>query len=339
MGMLSNPSRIVPAEGQFIEKAAEILLEASLASFPTETVYGLGGLAASAEAISALFSLKGRPSSNPLIVHLATTEQIGDVATVDSPLIRGRVEHLYRLMPGPLSLVLPARKDRTVPAVRAGGDTVAVRIPHHPVAQALLTRVGRPIAAPSANRSTRVSPTRASHVLDEFPFAGLIILDGGPCDVGLESTVVDLTPAVPIILRPGSITKGALEAALGEPVVSLTERVSSAKNHQIAKSPGLSTIHYSPRTPFFLKHQWAELCEKPLKIGWISLSQDDTPPISAAETRILSARGDLEEAASQLYAVLRELDEYGLEAIVVGEIPGHGVGEAILDRLRRASGR
>lgn len=339
MGMSSNPSRIVPAEQKYLEKVADILLAADIAAFPTETVYGLGGLATSAEAIATLFSLKGRPSSNPLIVHLATVQQIADIADVDAPRVRDRVEHLRALMPGPLSLVLPALKDRTVSAVRAGGDTVAVRIPRHPVAQALLKLVGLPIAAPSANRSTRVSPTHASHVLNEFPRADLFILDGGPCEVGLESTVVDLTASVPVILRPGSITKEALEVALGEPVRGLISLVSSAKGEEIAKSPGLSTIHYAPKTPLFLQHQWNQLEQKPRNIGWISLSQDDVLPIPTTESRVLSPRGDLDEAAAQLYAILRELDDCGLDAIVVGEVPGHGVGEAILDRLRRASVR
>lgn len=334
-----EPSRIVPSTAEWIERAAKDLLQGVIAAFPTETVYGLAGLVTSEEAIASIFALKGRPSSNPLIVHLASTRHIEDVAALNTPLLRRRVELLYPLIPGPLSLILPAIDGRTSPAVRAGGNTVAIRIPRHPVAQALLKQVGRPLAAPSANRSTRVSPTRASHVLGEFPSAGLLILDGGPCEIGLESTVLDLTTPRPTILRPGFITKEALEEALGEPVSELPEAQAQTSTAGIAKSPGLSTIHYAPQTPLYLRHQWYELGQKPHNMGWISFHPSEPVPQMAKETRVLSKRGDLDEAAAQLYEVLRELDECRLDAIIVGDIPEHGVGVAIFDRLRRASRR
>lgn len=332
-------SQIVPPEEQWLDEVATILLSGGFAAFPTETVYGLGGLATSTKAIAAIFSLKGRPSTNPLIVHLASEHQIGDVAALNTPLIRERVERLCPLIPGPLSLVLPALKDRSVPAVRADGETVAVRIPRHPVAHALLKRVGAPLAAPSANRSTRVSPTLASHVLDEFPTAGLFILDGGPCEIGLESTVIDLISPTPTILRPGSITQETLEATLGESVAAPFAQGSTVGTREIARSPGLTALHYSPKTPLYRLPEWKKLEQKTANIGLITFSRERASAILARETRALSPQGNLEEAAAQLYAVLRELDTCGLDAIVVGEIPGHGVGEAILDRLRRAEGR
>ncbi len=331
-------SRIVTADSEEISKVAKLLEEGGVAAFPTETVYGLGGIVSSGSAIERIFTLKGRPSTNPLIVHLASLDRADEIALLESPLILDRLLLLRLLTPGPLTLVLPARIDKTVSAVRAGGTTVAVRVPAHPIAQSLLSMVPTPIAAPSANRSNYISPTNASHVLREFPDQGLPIIDGGPCNIGLESTVLDLCAPKPRILRSGSISREALEAALKETVEAPAIGGSSGAVG-LARSPGLNRVHYAPRTPLFLKNQWETAPQSSGKIGWVCFSLATALSIPASEVRILSPQGNAAEAASRLYGVLRELDDLHLDAIVVDELPNEGIGLAMLDRLYRASAR
>lgn len=331
-------SRIVNADLEEVSKVAKLLQEEGVAAFPTETVYGLGGIVSSGSAIERIFTLKGRPPTNPLIVHLTSLDRADEVALLDSPLIPDRLTRLQFLTPGPLTVVLPARIDKTVSAVRAGGTTVAVRVPAHPIAQALLSMVPTPIAAPSANRSNYISPTNASHVLKEFPDVGLPIIDGGPCNIGLESTVLDLCAPKPRILRCGSISREALETALKEAVEApaIGGRSGTAG---LARSPGLNRVHYAPRTPLFLKNQLETAPQPSGKIGWVCFSPATALSIPASEVRILSSQGNAVEAASRLYGVLRELDDLHLDAIVVDELPNEGIGLAMLDRLYRASAR
>ncbi len=331
-------SRIVTANPEDISEVAKLLEEGGVAAFPTETVYGLGGIVSSGSAIERIFTLKGRPPTNPLIVHLTSLDRADEVALLDSPLIQDRLTRLQFLTPGPLTVVLPARIDKTVSAVRAGGITVAVRVPAHPIAQSLLSIVPTPIAAPSANRSNYISPTKASHVLKEFPDQGLPIIDGGPCDIGLESTVLDLSVPKPLILRSGLISREALETALKEAVEAPAIGGSSG-TAGLARSPGLNRVHYAPRTPLFLKSQWESAIQSSGNIGWVSFSPATALSIPAVEVRILSPQGNAAEAASRLYAVLRELDDLDLDAIVVDELPDEGIGLAMLDRLYRASAR
>lgn len=332
------PSQIIEATPDSTCQVAELLQKGAVAAFPTETVYGLGGLISSPRAIERIFTLKGRPSSNPLIVHLSSLEKVEEVAILSNRSLQDRLTRLLPLTPGPLALVLPARIDRTVSAVRAGGDTVAVRVPNHPVAAALLSAVSAPLAAPSANRSNYISPTRAQHVLTEFPHAGLLILDGGACRIGVESTVLDLCGVNPRILRYGSISRTTLEEILDEVVESPIGQESSGAG-QSARSPGLSRTHYAPRTPLFLKEEWVVAPDTSKRIAWVCFSSASANRVRAQEVRVLSSQGSTDEAASRLYGVLRELDELQLDAIVVDEPPREGVGEAIRDRLYRASAR
>jgi L-threonylcarbamoyladenylate synthase len=331
-------SRIITPNSEEISNVAKLLQEEGVVAFPTETVYGLGGIVSSASAIEQIFTLKGRPPSNPLIVHLNSLDRADEVAILEAPFIQDRLSLLRSFTPGPLTLVLPARIDKTVPAVRAGGTTVAVRIPAHPIAQALLLMVPTPIAAPSANRSNYISPTNASHVLREFPDEGLPIIDGGPCNIGLESTVIDICDKKPRILRFGSISQEALEAALKEPVEAPAIGGHSG-TAGLARSPGLNRVHYSPRTPLFLKNQWENALQFSTKIGRVCFSPATALSVPAKEVRILSSKGNPAEAASRLYGVLRELDDLHLDAIVVDELPNEGIGLAMLDRLYRASAR
>jgi L-threonylcarbamoyladenylate synthase len=295
-----------------------LLRAGRLVAFPTETVYGLGGDATNDHAVAAIFAAKARPHFNPLIVHVRNLAEAQTLAVFNSPARRAAA----RFWPGPLTLVLPRR-----PAVglsllgSAGLDTVAIRAPAHPVAQALLREAGRPIAAPSANRSGRVSPTKAAHVAEDLGDDVALILDDGPTPVGLESTVLDLSREAPALLRPGAITLEALTEALGPmapPAAALP------------KSPGMLASHYAPRLPVRVAATGAQPGEALLAFG------SDAPP-GFAEVLWLSRSGDLTEAAANLFAMLRSLDRPSFTGIAVMPIPEHGLGQAINDRLRRAA--
>jgi len=304
-----------------IERAARALRDGLLVAFPTETVYGLGADATNAEAITRVFAAKGRPASNPLIVHVTDAEAAGRVAEMDD-----RARRLAaRFWPGPLTLVLRRRAEsRIVPAVSAGLDTIAVRVPSHPLARALLAATGRPVAAPSANPSGRLSPTTAAHVDDALGDRVAHILDAGRCPVGVESTVVDLAgPGPARLLRPGGIARAAIEAEIGH----LAD--AQAANGP-ARSPGLRASHYAPRRPLRLGARHPRPDEALLAFG------GDVPD-GAAETLNLSPAGDLAEAAANLYDMLHRLDRPEFAAIAVAPIPEQGLGAAINDRLRRAA--
>lgn len=280
---------------------------------PTETVYGLAGDAANPQAVAAIFEAKGRPSFNPLISHVADLPAAERIARFDDR-ARALAE---RFWPGPLTLVLPIAQDTAVSDLaRAGLDTVAVRVPAHPLARVLLTQFGGPVVAPSANRSGRPSPTTYADAMEETGDKVAAALDGGACDVGLESTVVALLD-VPRLLRPGAVTREEIEAVVGP----LAEAEVDAK-----RSPGRLARHYSPKAPVRLNAASAAAGEAYLAFG------------PGDHRWNLSPTGDLREAAARLFAYLRDADRSSPAAIAVAPIPHEGLGEAINDRLKRAAG-
>lgn len=308
-----------------LPRAAALLRAGELVAFPTETVYGLGADARNARAVAAVFAAKGRPSFNPLISHFPDAEAAFAEVVADE---RAR-QLAARFWPGPLTLVLPRRaSSRIDPLTGAGLPTLAVRVPAHPLAQALLREVGVPVAAPSANRSGQVSPTTAAHVLAGLKGRLAAVLDGGPCTVGLESTVLDLSTPVATLLRPGGVPREVLEAAIGPLAMA------GATDGEAARpSPGMLLSHYAPGLPVRLEAREVAPDEALLAFG---------PPLPGAGTIWqLSESGDLVEAASRLFAGLRWLDAEGerldLNGIAAMPVPEHGLGVAINDRLRRAA--
>jgi L-threonylcarbamoyladenylate synthase len=311
--------RIGPATPERIAQAARLLRDGGLVAFPTETVYGLGADATRDRAVATIFAAKGRPRFNPLIVHVADREQARRLVTFDA-----RAERLAALFwPGALTLVLPRRADCPVSLLcSAGLDSLALRVPSHPVAQALLAAVGRPLAAPSANRSEAISPTSAEHVMRSLGNDVALILDGGPCPLGLESTVLDLCRPQARLLRPGAVTREAIEAVIGP--------ISLGGKDEAPRSPGQLRRHYAPGRPLRLEADAVRPDEALLAFG-------AEAPQGAAESLNLSPDGDLNEAAANLFAYLHRLDRPGVAAIAVMPIPERGLGVAINDRLRRAA--
>ncbi len=281
---------------------------------PTETVYGLAADAANARAVAAVYEAKGRPSFNPLIAHVADLAMARRIARFDT-----RAEALVaRFWPGPLTLVLPVLDtDAVCDLARAGLDTVAVRAPVHPLAHALIEALGRPVVAPSANRSGRPSPTTFADAIEETGASAAAALDGGPCAIGLESTVVALLDQ-PRLLRPGAVTRAEIEAVIGP----LAEAEDDAK-----RSPGRLARHYAPNAPVRLDVETPRAGE-----AWLAFGPAGHGPWN------LSPTGDLREAAANLFAYLRAADRSAPTAIAVAPIPHEGLGEAINDRLRRAAG-
>jgi L-threonylcarbamoyladenylate synthase len=315
------PAIALSARPDDIAEAARLLRQGALVAFPTETVYGLGGDATDGRAVAAIFAAKGRPRFNPLISHLAEATQAAEFAELDE---RAR-DVAARFWPGPLTLVLPRRKDSPIALLASAGlDTVALRVPAHPVARALLAACGRPIAGPSANRSGRISPTSAAHVGAELGDRIAAILDGGPCRIGLESTVLDLSGQRPVLLRPGGVPVETLTELLG-PI----DRPRSGDG-DAPRGPGMLASHYAPSLPLRLKAGAPRFGEALLAFG-------EAPPQGYAEIEWLSRTGDLAEAASNLFAALRALDRPEFSGIAVMPIPEHGLGAAINDRLRRAA--
>ena len=311
---------VLPATEEVIRDAAQALLRGEIVAFPTETVYGLGANALDARAVARVFAAKDRPRFNPLIVHvpdLAAAESYGAFDATARNLAR-------TFWPGSLSLVVPKRKDCGIADLATAGlDTIALRAPNHPVAQALLAAAKLPLAAPSANRSGRISPTTASHVEAELGDIPAMILDGGPCARGIESTVVSVTGGAPVLLRLGAAPREDIEAVLGQTLPSADE------NGPIA-SPGQLERHYAPYTPL-------RLGATDIREGEALLAFGPGAPQGAIASVNLSATGDLQEAAANLFAGLRALDESGAKTIAVMPIPDRGLGEAINDRLRRAA--
>jgi L-threonylcarbamoyladenylate synthase len=309
---------ILLASPSAIAHAARLLRAGQLVAFPTETVYGLGADATNERAVAEIFAVKGRPRFNPLIVHVPSLAEAESFATFDA-----RARRIAgQFWPGPLTLVLPRRSDSGLSLLgSAGHDSVAIRAPAHPVAQALLRAAGRPIAAPSANRSGRISPTEAAHVTAELSNRVALILDDGRTPVGLESTVLDLTSEAPALLRSGGVTLEQLTEFLG--LIAMPAAGAP-------RSPGMLPSHYAPSLPLRLEATDARPGEALLAFG------PDAPP-GFDEVAWLSRTGDLAEAAANLFAMLRQLDRPPFAGIAVTPIPDHGLGHAINDRLRRAA--
>lgn len=311
-----------------LPEAAALLRAGGLVAFGTETVYGLGADATNGQAVARIFAAKGRPHFNPLICHFA------DAGAAFEHVVAGaRAERLAEaLWPGPLTLVLPRRAGSPIDLLAGAGlDTLAVRVPAHEGARTLLRAVGRPVAAPSANRSGSVSPTTAAHVLVDLGGRIDAVLDSGPSSVGLESTVLDLSGSTAVVLRPGGVPVGVLEELIGR--VGRRIAPSPAEAARGLRSPGLMVSHYAPVLPVRLNAVSVEADEALLAFG------EALPGAGLAWN--LSERGDLVEAAARLFAGLRWLDaegrRFGLVGIAVGPVPGFGLGEAINDRLERAA--
>lgn len=314
---------IVEPTAATIVAAAKLLIDGKLVAFPTETVYGLGGDATNERAVAAIFEAKGRPQFNPLISHvLDTAEAQRFVRWSDT------AERLAsRFWPGALTLVLPRAEGSTIALLATAGlDTVAIRAPSHPVAQALIRAAGRPIAGPSANRSGAISPTHAEHVAESLGARVPMIIDGGPCLVGVESTVLDLSGGAPILLRPGGVSREAIEAVIGR--IALSDALPTGDAAR--KSPGQLASHYAPSRPVRL-----EATEAGADEGLLAFGPD--VPSGAMLMLNLSPAGDLAEAAANLFAMMRALDRPGIGRIAVMSVPETGLGLAINDRLRRAA--
>ncbi len=314
--------------GTDIEHAASVLRAGGLVAFPTETVYGLGGDASSADAARKIFAAKGRPADHPLIVHLRHAPDELDRWAADVP-ASARVL-ADRFWPGPLTLIV-RRGARIAPEVTGGGDTVGLRTPAHPMAQALLAAFGGAVAAPSANRYGHVSPTTADHVVDDLGGDVDYVLDGGACEVGVESTIVDLTGDVAVLRRPGGVTREQVEDALGAPL----------GEPEAPRYSGSTPSHYAPsaRVVAVPAAQLADTVRAQRgNVGVLApasvLAAAGLPP----SVRVVALPDELDAAARRLYAALRELDATGVDVIVAVLPPEAGVGAAIADRLRRAAG-
>jgi L-threonylcarbamoyladenylate synthase len=319
---------------EIIRRAAEVLRDQGLVAFPTETVYGLGANALDPRAVQNIFSAKGRPANNPLIVHVADVEAARELAVNWPPTAAALAE---RFWPGALSMVV-AKRDIVPDVATAGAATVALRVPAHPVALALLRASRLPIAAPSANRSLAVSPTRAEHVLKGLRGRIDLLLDAGPTPGGLESTVLDLSRSRPTLLRPGLVMRSEIEAVVG-PIEQLDEPESSA-GVPLA-SPGLMRRHYAPRAKVECvhsgaSHRVAELVSQGVKTGWLCLGEVSATPVSANLLTIAMPL-DPQKYAARLYAALHACDDSNVERIIVDLPPAEEAWSAVHDRLRRAA--
>ena len=319
-------TRILPSGGA-AAAAAECLADGGLVAFPTETVYGLGADAANPDAIARLYQAKGRPAFNPLIAHvgdLAAARRLGRFGPQATALAEA-------FWPGPLTLVLAKTADCAVADLATAGlDTVAIRVPAHPVAQAILAAFGAPVVAPSANLSGHVSPTTAAHVASDLGGRINLIVDGGPVEVGVESTIIGCFEA-PMLLRPGGVPREAIARVLGQALLQAPADADSETAQPLA--PGMLASHYAPRNPVRLNAVHVEAGEALLSFG-------PTLPHGAERATVvmnLSDRGDLNEAATRLFGYLRALDAKAARGIAVMPIPDEGLGEAINDRLRRAA--
>lgn len=303
-----------------IDAASSALVAGELVAMPTETVYGLAADATNAEAVAAIFAAKQRPEFNPLIVHAGSAEEAAEIAALDA--IGERLAAAF--WPGPLTLVAPRRSPAIAELATAGLPTVAVRVPSHPVARALLDAVPFPLVAPSANRSSHVSATSAEHVIADLGERVSVVLDAGPSPLGLESSIVGLDADGPVLLRPGAIAREDLERVAG---VALREAAGNAR----PDAPGMLRSHYAPAVPLRLGATRAGAGESLLAFGPLPPGAED-----AAAIVNLSEAGDLKEAASRLFAALRELEALGAP-IAAMPVPEEGLGLAINDRLRRAA--
>lgn len=314
-----------------IESAINALKQGKLVALPTETVYGLGADASNPQALRKLYQLKGRPEKHPVIVHLASVEQLNDWA-IDIPDTAYRLAEAF--WPGPLTMIL--KRATSVPdEVTGGQDTVGVRVPNHPVALALLNAFQGGIAAPSANRFGRLSPTTARHVREEFGDNIAMILDGGPCQVGVESTIIDLSGGEPVILRPGMITPERIEQVLGF-------KVAISQPHQVkTRAPGTLESHYAPHTPLLLvpAEQLVQTAQSFISQGRIVaiFSREKKPELLSSQAYWVTAPSLAEAYAQVLYARLHELDHLGADILLVEAVPEDEAWLAVRDRLQRAA--
>lgn len=322
-GSMAKTERLT-ADAAGLAKAGTILRKGGLVAFPTETVYGLGADATNADAVAGIYAAKERPSFNPLIAHVADFEA-AQVQGVFDEVAQMLAEAFW---PGPLTLVVPIAETCTVSDLaRAGLDSVGLRVPAHPLAHALLVEAARPIAAPSANRSGRVSPTSADHVLGDLVGRIDAVLDGGSAQVGVESTIIACLGGAPRLLRPGGVPREAVEELIGQKLEAASEEGANPL------APGMLASHYAPRARVRLNATRIEEGEAALLFGASSPAGLDR----AQAVLNLSANGDLKEAAAHLFSYLRQLDASGAAVIAVAPIPETGLGDAINDRLRRAA--
>jgi L-threonylcarbamoyladenylate synthase len=314
-----------------------LLREKEVVAFPTETVYGLGADATSDVAVSKIFAAKGRPSDNPLIVHIGAVSQLDTVVSEVPDVARRLMDAFW---PGPLTVILPKQVGLS-PEVTAGLETVGVRLPSHPVALALLRAVNLPIAAPSANVSGRPSPTTADHVAEDLDGRIAGIVDGGGAEIGLESTVIDCTTPTPVILRPGAVTREAMEALIG-PV----DMVKVRKDSDFApKSPGMKYKHYAPRAPMavvkgsdvFFRQIIEEARQQGKRVG-ILVTEESKGAYEADVVLTCGTKQDLSSIATKLYDALRAFDQYDIDVIYCEHFPETGLGAAIMNRVLKASG-
>lgn len=310
-----------------IHRAAQIVKKGGLVAFPTETVYGLGADAFNPLAVARIFEVKRRPYFDPLIVHVANPSNVKKLAKETPSNAKKLIEKFW---PGPLTIVL-LKEEKIPDIVTAGLPTLAIRMPNHPMALALIEESESPIAAPSANPFGYLSPTTAEHVRDQLGDQVDLILDGGPCPVGVESTIVSFLEEKPMLLRPGGASLEEIESIIGKVGISSGEGKPSA--------PGMLPKHYAPRTPIVLDRDEKNLGRyKGKKIGLLLFQEPkDSPKYPSVE--ILTTKGDLREAAANLFAAIRRLDALDLDLIVAEPIPEVGLGRAIMDRLRHAASR
>lgn len=311
---------------QKIDLAVELLQRGDLVAIPTETVYGLSGNGLATETIAQIFAVKARPTFDPLILHISDLQALDEYAQDVSPRLLALAEHFW---PGPLTIVVTKRP--IVPdIVTSGLDTVAIRVPAHPLTRELLGRLAFPLAAPSANPFGYVSPTTPQHVADQLGDQIPMILDGGPCTVGLESTIVTEREGNIIILRKGGLSVERIEAVVGTVLIA----DHSSSNPQ---APGMLASHYATRTRIVLSEDVdISTMTNPTRVGRLSLTSLDDR-LLAHNQAVLSPSGDLTEAAANLFASMRQLDALDLDLIVADLVPDHGLGRAINDKLRRAS--
>lgn len=334
----------IEKDAEYINAAGHIIAAGGLVAFPTETVYGLGANGLEGPAVLKIFRAKERPADNPLIIHVAHPTEVERVAHLNAT----AVKLMEKFWPGPLTLVLP-KKPGVPDEVTGGLDTVAVRMPNHPVALALIKAAGVPVAAPSANLSGRPSPTRVWHVLEDMTGKIAGVLDGGSCRLGVESTVLDVTGDIPTILRPGGVTVEQLQ-----PVLGTVQYDPAIENHQpianiTPRSPGVKYKHYSPRAPVTLlegdpaavvaqtQRLMKEYQSQGKKVG-ILTSAEHASKYPGAHTLTYGSRQNPAAAAAGLYGCLREFDRLGVDVIIAEGIPATGLGRAVMDRLRRAAG-
>ncbi len=333
-------TQFLTADEHSLQLGASLLKAGQVVGFPTETVYGLGADALNSEAVHAIFAAKCRPADNPLIVHIAEWDEIEPLCHVNE-MARRLADAFW---PGPLTMILP-RKDIIPDVVTAGLDSVAIRMPSHPIARQLISLSGCPVAAPSANRSGRPSPTTAAHVLEDMDGRVPLILDGGPCSVGVESTVVSLTGEMAVVLRPGGITPEMIAAVLGDCKIA-DSIMRPLKEGETAPSPGMKHKHYAPRARMTLYEGEAQAVEERIRCEYDTTAAEEKPLILTCDAhlaaygdrRCYSLGTDAKDAARNLFAALRYADEEGITRIYSESYSQSGVGLAVMNRMARAAG-